>query len=91
MGKVIFGMSDVQHKEWFIAALVSHIYTMLMQKKIASREEALEIAMKLEDSPVDEIGIGIIHIQSQLVNLTIQLHDIKKWKEGHEEVWCNEC
>ena len=66
-------MSDVQHKEWFIASSVSHIRTMLMQQKITSREEALEIAMKLEASPVDEIGIGVNHIQSQLVNLTIQL------------------
>ena len=25
MARVCFSMSDVQHKEWFIAALVSHI------------------------------------------------------------------
>ena len=29
--KVRFGMSDVQHKEWFIAALVPHIRMPLMQ------------------------------------------------------------
>ena len=31
MARVNFSMSDVQHKEWFIAALVSHIRQPLMQ------------------------------------------------------------
>ena len=30
MAKVSFGMSDIQHKEWFIAALVPHIRMPLM-------------------------------------------------------------
>ena len=62
MVEVSFGMSDVQHKEWFIAALVPHIRMLLMQLKIASQAEALEIVMKLEASPVDEIGIGMSQI-----------------------------
>ena len=48
MAQVSFQMSDVQHKEWFIVALVSHIRHPLMQQKIATQREALEIAMKLE-------------------------------------------
>ena len=70
-------MSDVQHKEWFIVALVSHIRMPLMQQNIVSQTEALEIAMKLEASLVGKMGVGMNQIQSQLVNLTIQLWDIK--------------
>ena len=36
MEKVSFQMSDVQHKEWFIAALLPHIQIPLMQHKIVS-------------------------------------------------------
>ena len=36
MARVSFQMSDVQHKEWFIAVLVPHIRQTLMQQKIAT-------------------------------------------------------
>ena len=48
MVKVSFGMSDVQQTEWFIATLVSHIKMPLMQQKIVTQNEALEIVMNLE-------------------------------------------
>ena len=70
-------MSDVQHKDCFIAALLPHIRKPLMQQKIATQSEALEIAMKLEASPVGESVVGMNQIQVQLANLTIQLQDIK--------------
>ena len=62
-----------------------------MQQNIASQEEDLEIAMKMEASRVGETGIGMNHIHSQLSNLTIQLQDIKNGKEVDKEVWCNRC
>ena len=37
MAKVSFQMSDVQHKEWFIAALLPHIRGSLMQQNIESQ------------------------------------------------------
>ena len=52
-------MSDVQHKEWFIVALVSHIRQPLMQQKIVTQNEALEMAMKLEASPIGETAVGM--------------------------------
>ena len=36
MARVSFQMSDVQHKEWFIAALVLHVIQPLMEQKIAT-------------------------------------------------------
>ena len=62
-----------------------------MQHKVASQADALEIAMKLEASPIAEISVGMAQIHNQLANLTLQLQDIKKCKEVREEVWCTQC
>ena len=43
--------------------------------------EALELDMKLESSHVGETSVGMIHIKSQLANLTLQIQDINKGKE----------
>ena len=59
MAKVSFQMSDVQHKEWFIAALLPHIRGPLMQKDIAMQREALELEMKLQASPIGDGAVGI--------------------------------
>ena len=79
-------MSDIQHKEWFIAALLSHIILPLMQQKIATQSKALEIAMKLEASLVGENVVGMSQIQTLLENLTLQLQDIKKGKQQREDL-----
>ena len=73
-------MSEMQHKEWFIATLLPHIRGPFMQQNIATQTEALELAMKLEASPTGDGTTGMIQIQSQLANLTIQLQDIKEEK-----------
>ena len=45
-----------------------------MQKNIKSQIEVLELAMKLEASPIGDIGVaGMVQIQLQLANMTIQL------------------
>ena len=62
MAWVSFDMSDIQHKEWFIAELVPHIRRPLMQQKIVTQREALEIAMKLEASPIGEITVSMNQI-----------------------------
>ena len=61
-----------------------------MQQKVADQQEALEIAMKLETAPV-EYNSGIAQIQAQLAELALELHDMKKGKSIHEEVWCTRC
>ena len=47
--------------------------------------------MKLEYSLLGENEIGMNQIQMQLANLTLQLQDINKGKEHHEEFWCTRC
>ena len=63
-----------------------------MQQKVADQQEALEIAMKLETTPVGD-NFGIAQIQAQLakMDLALELHDMKKGKSIQEEVWCTRC
>ena len=79
-------MSNVHHKEWFIAALVVHIRQFLMQQKITTQDDSLEMAMQLEASPIGQNLVGMNHIQAQLANLTLQMKDIKKEKEEHDDL-----
>ena len=90
LDQVSFTIGTVQHKEWFIAALLPHIRMPLMQQKVADQQEALEIAMKLETTPVED-NLGIAQIQAQLVEMALELRDMKKGKSIHEEVWCTRC
>jgi hypothetical protein len=55
-----------------------------------SQPEALEIAMKLESSPVGDSG-GMAQVQTQLVSLIIQLVELTKGKDKHKKVWHTEC
>ena len=57
-------MSDVQRKEWFKEEFLLHIRIMLMQQNILSQIEALDIAMKLESSPIGETSARMMQIQS---------------------------
>ena len=71
MAKVSFQMSDVQHKEWFIAALLPHIRGLLMQQKIESQTEVLELKVKLKASLIGNGATRMVQIQLLLDNLTI--------------------
>ena len=71
MERVIFEMSDIQHKVFFIAMLLSHIRLLLMQQKIATQSKAMEIVMKLQASHVGENAVSMNHIQTKLVSLTL--------------------
>ena len=64
--------------------------TPLMQQKVADQQEALEIAMKLETTPVGD-NSGIAQIHAQLAEMALELHDMKKGKSIHKEVWCTRC
>lgn len=55
-----------------------------MQQNITSQVKALQIAIKLEASPIEDTNKGMRQIQSQMVNLTLQIQDIKKRKEVRE-------
>jgi len=62
MIQVSFTIPNAQHKEWFIVAILPHVRVPLMQQKVVTQAEALEIAMKLEASPVGETSVGMSQI-----------------------------
>jgi hypothetical protein len=85
MGSLTFQIHDQQHKEWFILGLFPHIHCPLIQHKVVSQPESLEIEMKLEASPVGDGG-GMDQVETQLASLTIQLAEMTKGKEKREQV-----
>jgi hypothetical protein len=52
MGRLTFQIPDQQHQELFIVGLLPHNRRPLIEHKVVSELEALEIAMKLESSPI---------------------------------------
>ena len=64
-----------------------------MQQKISSQSEVLEIAMKLESTPMGESSSGMNQILSQLTSLSLQVEDMKKDKGKYkrEDIWCVIC
>ena len=62
-----------------------------MQQRLRTQDEALEMAMKLEASPLAETSTGMTSLQNQLANLMLQMHEIKKGKEIAQELWCIKC
>ena len=79
--QVSFEFAPEQHKEWFIAVLLPHIRLPLMQQKLQMRDDTLEMAMKLEASPLAETNTSMTNLQNQLANLMLQMHEIRKGKE----------
>ena len=62
--QVSFELAPEQHKEWFIIAMLPHIRLPLMQQKLTTQDEALEMAMKLEASPLAETSAGMTNLQN---------------------------
>jgi len=62
MDRLTFQIPTQQHKEWFIAALVPHIRIPLCQQRFASQAEALEVAIKMEASPIGESSTGMARV-----------------------------
>jgi len=85
MGRLTFYILDQQHQEWFIAWILPHIHNPLIQQKVVSQPEELEIEMKLESSHVGDSG-GMAQVETQLAALKIQLVELKKGKEKQEQV-----
>jgi len=80
IGRLAFQIPDQQHQEGFIGRLIPYICKSLIQQKVASQLESLEIVLKMEASPIGDNG-GITQVQTQLYSLTIQLEELTKGKE----------
>ena len=71
-------LTDGQHREWFVASLLPHLRVALSQQKIETQEEALEIAMMLHETPMQDVNLGVQHIHAQLQNLCLEMKSLKQ-------------
>ncbi len=98
--KMLVGTSQLldlneQQKEWYIATLLPHLRLPLLQQRIASQVEALEIVMKLEELLVQDTHVWVHQIQTQLPRLYMEIQYLKKGKNVQldmcSEFWCIKC
>lgn len=57
--KANMNIIDGKHSEWFVALLLPHLRVSLSQQKIGAQMEALEIAMRLHETPIQDNALGV--------------------------------
>ena len=55
-------LTDAQHHAWFIASLTPYLKLALSQHKISTQKKALEAAIQLHETPVQDPGLGVQQI-----------------------------
>ena len=70
-------LTDGQHHAWFVASLTPHLRMTLSQQKLSTQAEALEMAMRLHETPIQDPRLGVqpIHVQQQ--NLCLEMQCLK--------------
>ena len=88
-------LTNGHHHTWFVASLTLHLRTTLSQPKLSTQAEALEIVMKLHETPIQDPSLGVQKIHTQLKNLCLEMQSLKQDRttcpETREEVWCIKC
>lgn len=79
-------LTDSQHQDWFIVALLPHLIITLSQQKIGTQVEALEIAMRLHETPIQDATLGVQWIHAELQNLYLKFQILKKKKVARPDV-----
>ena len=64
-------LMDGQHRVWFVASLTPHLRMALSQQNLSTQTEALEMAMRLHETPIQDLGLGEQQIHTQLQNLSL--------------------
>ena len=57
--KANMNLTDRQCREWFVASLLPHLRVVLSQQKIMTQAEALEIAMRLHETSMQDPNMGV--------------------------------
>lgn len=85
-------LTDVQRYAWFVVSLTPHVRMALSQQKLSTQAEALEMAMGLHETPIQDLGLGFQQIHTKLQNKCLEMQSFKQdrapWLEVCEEVWC---
>ena len=88
-------LTDGQHCTWFVVSLTPHLRTVLSQQNLSTQAEALEMAMRLHEIPIQDHGLRVQKIHTQLQNLWLEMQSLKQNMtprlEVREEVWCIKC
>jgi len=88
-------LMDGQHCEWFVASLLPHLRVSLSQQKIGTQTKAMDIAMRLHETTIQDAALGVQQIHAELQNPCLEFQSLKKDKvarpEVHKEVWCLKC
>lgn len=71
-------LTDAQHCVWFVASLTPHLRTALSQKKLSTQAKALEMAMRLHETLIQDPGLGVQQIHVQLQNICLEMQSLKR-------------
>ena len=52
-------LTDAQHHTWFVESLTPHLRMTLSQQKISTQAEALETMMRLHETPIQDLELGV--------------------------------
>ena len=62
-----------QHRAWFVVSLTPHLRMTLLQQNISTQTEALEMEMRLHETPIQDPSLGVQKIHAQLQNLCLKM------------------
>lgn len=77
-------LMDGQH---LVVSLAPHLRKVLSQQKISTQVEALEIVMRLNETPISDPGLGFQQIHAQIQNLCLEMQSLKQEKAPRPEAW----
>lgn len=70
-------LMDAKHRTWFVASLMSHLRMTLSQQKLSTQAEVLEITMRLHETPIQDPGLGVQQIHTQMKTLCLEMQSLK--------------
>jgi len=76
-GKSKYGIIDMHHRLLFVNSLLPHLQYLLIQQKFQTQEEALKVALQLEENMYHKIDPAIEDLKEDMKNLTFQLNQNK--------------
>lgn len=57
-------LTDAQHCAWFVASLTPHLRMVLSQQKISTEAKLLETTMRLHETLIQDLGLGVQQIHA---------------------------
>ena len=62
-------LKNGQRREWFVASLTPHLRNTLLQQRLTTQAEALEIATRLHETSIQYPNLGVQQIHVELKKL----------------------